>query len=384
MSAKRQRLVRRRQAVGLTQEDLAGELGVERSTVFRWESGQTQPVPVQQPLLARLLDVSLAELAELLLPEQPSDPRLEHAQRHPSSVDSAVVSDLQQRVCELDDQYDHMPSTALLADTGRVLGHLRALAREPLGDSLQRELRTAEASAATLMGQLVWDSSQRRDQRTAREYFRQAIQAARENGDSVAEGHAALRTSYLALYGDKDPVGGLCWTERAATVACTSSDVLTGLAHLHSAEAHAMRGDANRCDAALAAAETSFARIAPSDPAAGAFSSSQFDRLAGSCSLFLGEYQQASRILGRAATARTAASKSRAIVLGNLSLAYMHQRELEAATHTLHEAMDVLETTRGGGGLTIVFDAGRKLGRWRTEPVVRDVHDRLLGLMTLA
>ncbi len=37
--AKRERLAPRRKALGLTQEDLAGLLGVQRSTVVRWERG---------------------------------------------------------------------------------------------------------------------------------------------------------------------------------------------------------------------------------------------------------------------------------------------------------------------------------------------------------
>ncbi|MGH3864973.1 MAG: helix-turn-helix transcriptional regulator [Pseudonocardiaceae bacterium] len=37
----RQRLPARRKAVGLTQEQLAERLGAERSTVLRWEGGET-------------------------------------------------------------------------------------------------------------------------------------------------------------------------------------------------------------------------------------------------------------------------------------------------------------------------------------------------------
>ena len=44
-AAKRRLLAQRRKAVGLTQEQLAEQLGVERTTVVRWERGTTEPLP---------------------------------------------------------------------------------------------------------------------------------------------------------------------------------------------------------------------------------------------------------------------------------------------------------------------------------------------------
>ena len=61
-AAKRGRLAQRRKAVGLTQEQLAGRLGVERTTVVRWERGETQPLPWIRPRLARVLKVSADRL----------------------------------------------------------------------------------------------------------------------------------------------------------------------------------------------------------------------------------------------------------------------------------------------------------------------------------
>jgi transcriptional regulator with XRE-family HTH domain len=66
MALRRQRLSQRRKAVGLTQESLAKRLGVERSTVTRWEAGDTDPLPSIRPDMARVLDVSIDQLADLL------------------------------------------------------------------------------------------------------------------------------------------------------------------------------------------------------------------------------------------------------------------------------------------------------------------------------
>lgn len=49
MAPRRQRLAQRRKAVGFTQEVFAEQLDVERSTVVRWEAGDTEPSPWRRP-----------------------------------------------------------------------------------------------------------------------------------------------------------------------------------------------------------------------------------------------------------------------------------------------------------------------------------------------
>lgn len=66
MTLKRRALADRRKAVGLTQEQLAARLGVERSTVVRWEAGETEPQPWCRPRLAQALAVSPDVLHDLL------------------------------------------------------------------------------------------------------------------------------------------------------------------------------------------------------------------------------------------------------------------------------------------------------------------------------
>jgi transcriptional regulator with XRE-family HTH domain len=45
MAAKRYRLALRRKTVGFTQEGLAERLGIDPTTVRRWESGETEGGP---------------------------------------------------------------------------------------------------------------------------------------------------------------------------------------------------------------------------------------------------------------------------------------------------------------------------------------------------
>ncbi|GAA0482772.1 helix-turn-helix transcriptional regulator [Streptomyces sp. NPDC046215] len=59
-------MAERRKALGYSQEQLAELLGVDRTTIGRWESGRSTPQPPQRPSLADALEVSLTELDALL------------------------------------------------------------------------------------------------------------------------------------------------------------------------------------------------------------------------------------------------------------------------------------------------------------------------------
>lgn len=73
---KRTRLVQRRKTVGLSQEALAEQLGVDVSSIRRWEYGQRLPQPWQRPNLAMALKISVDQLAGLL--GEPDAPEVEH------------------------------------------------------------------------------------------------------------------------------------------------------------------------------------------------------------------------------------------------------------------------------------------------------------------
>jgi transcriptional regulator with XRE-family HTH domain len=66
MPERREKLARRRAAMGFTQETHAEHLGLERSTVARWEQGTGTPLAINRPDLAKALDVSPDELNRLL------------------------------------------------------------------------------------------------------------------------------------------------------------------------------------------------------------------------------------------------------------------------------------------------------------------------------
>lgn len=66
VGSRRHHFAQRRKTVGHSQEQLAQRLGVERSTVMRWEAGETKPQPWLRPKIAGVLQISLEQLDDLL------------------------------------------------------------------------------------------------------------------------------------------------------------------------------------------------------------------------------------------------------------------------------------------------------------------------------
>jgi tetratricopeptide (TPR) repeat protein len=310
--------------------------------------------------------------------------RLDYVMQHPRSVDMAAAAHLHEQAQALAKQYDLAASTSLLPAAGEYSGQVTYLRKQAPDGPVLRELQATEAQLATLMGQLVWDASQRRDHATVVGYYDQAIYAANRAGETAAEAYARLRKSYVALYGEQEPQAGLQLAQQAATLADTAgSHALQGLALLHAGEGHAMLGERRQCEAALGAAEAHLQAMRTTDPAHGLLSADRLGRIQGSCYLALGDSAKAGSILQSTARRLQGRHKSKAIVLGNLALAHIRQRDVDQAATVLHRAIDLLEVSRGGGGLNVVSAAVRELRPWRQQPVVQDVHERLLALMSL-
>ena len=386
MASKRSRLAQRRRAVGYSQEKLAERLAVERSTVVRWEAAETEPQPWIRPRLAAALRITPDQLDELLRDvgragQVELSERMRYVRGRPSTVDLVVAAYLQESIHRLDEQYDKSPSTTLLGPASNLHAQVSYFRDQTTNPRVRLALYEVEAQSATFMGQLAWDVSQRRDQVGPISYLDQAAYAARQVHDSCAESYAVLRKSYVALYGEKDPVKGLALASVAARAAENCSPSLTGLALLHVAESYAMNKNVQCCEQALMHAEAQFDRIHTNDAAAAYYSMDEFNRLAGSCYLFLGLPHRAQPVLERATEALARKPKSQAIALGNLTLSLLRQGKLDEASASMHCTIDAVELTRGGGGINLAFAVGRELKRWRDKVWVQDINDRLLDLM---
>ncbi len=166
MTAKRRALAERRKTVGKSQEQLAALLGVERSTVVRWEAGETAPLPWCRPQLAEALAVSLDTLAVLLataddFPAEPSDALLLSL----GEFSSAQVGMLMERFTAMDigsrrdvlQQLTIMSGVVLLQPVRRWLA--QELAAIPLVSSESVSGDDLDALERAVMLFRRWDSS---------------------------------------------------------------------------------------------------------------------------------------------------------------------------------------------------------------------------------
>lgn len=133
---KRVRLVERRKAAGLSQEKLAEMLGVDRSTVVRWERADTEPQPWQRPRLAKALGVSAGELALLLTDVRDGDisvlgddlDALELERRiNSSDLSTETLTRLAAAKDELAMAYASTPPALLLVEIRRHLRYVSSL-----------------------------------------------------------------------------------------------------------------------------------------------------------------------------------------------------------------------------------------------------------------
>ncbi|MEU8095195.1 helix-turn-helix transcriptional regulator [Micromonospora chalcea] len=387
MALRRHRLIQRRKTVGYSQESLAEKLSVDRTTVVRWERADSEPQPWVRPRLADALGVSPEELGDLLADIDSArtrrDERLSAVLKNPRTVDLSTVANLRLTLTQLIDSYDTSPSIAILPNASRLHSEVCLLREHAAGEAVRHALRSVEAAASIFMGQLVWDASQRRSAQAALSYYDQAAHAAKQNKDADTEAQARLRRGFIALYSQGDPKGGLALAAGAEELASRRGDrTLSALALLHIGEANAMMGDRAACERALGQAESQLSRADHDSQDGATDTAGQLNRLAGSCYLHLGDPKRAQLLLERVPSEIRERRKSYAIALGNLAMAHLRQRDLDGATVTLHQVIDAVEESRGGGAVNVLFAVGRELRPWRDQPDVQEVIDRTLALMS--
>src|SRR4051812_15851540 len=97
MSGKRPQFAQARKMAGHTQESLAEHLEIDRTTVARWELGDTEPLPYIRPRLAAALRVTLETLADLLGKNAEGANRSDNDPATPDPFPQAEAEDVERR-----------------------------------------------------------------------------------------------------------------------------------------------------------------------------------------------------------------------------------------------------------------------------------------------
>jgi hypothetical protein len=310
--------------------------------------------------------------------------RLVWVLKHPRSVDLPTVLYLCTQAFDLMKHYEAAASpTSLLPQAAERLEQITLLREHaPLG-RVQQELSRVETQTATLLGRLTWDVSGQRDHATAARYYDQAIAAASNVKEGWAEAFPRMFQRFLPVYtGDGNLQNGLYLAEQAMTrVADGSSEVVAGWSSAFAAEAHALLGEEHKAKLLLERADAHLSKVTADDPMIGVFGREQLGGFVGACHLRLNDPTGAASALQDSARRLGAGKeKHQAVILADLSTAFVLQDDPEQACAILHQVIDLVELTGNAAGKRRAFAAGRQLTRWRTEAFVQDVQDRLLAL----
>lgn len=297
--AKRKRLAHIRKTAGYTQEQFAHALGVERSTVTRWEAGDHDPLPYIRPKMAGKLGITADELIELLVPadeiaadrpgayqgaEVDVDRRTFNgmvggvltgaafpAISSPKRVGTADVLHLRtalDRMCNAD---HHVGGTALLHEALTLYTHAKSILDEAdYSEEAGRQLMAVTADIGIMSGWCAYDSS---NQPLARHIYNEAALLAESIGDPELIVHVytnmAQQAAYLAWGGNRGPAREASrFIQRAADAARHHpSPQLHALVSLREAMSYSPLRDETAHRAAITTARRSLDRGPhPADP----------------------------------------------------------------------------------------------------------------------
>lgn len=423
MSTRRRELAARRRAHGMSQEQLATYLGVDRSSVGRWERGEVDPLPWVRPLLARALEISLDELDQLLAPF-PTDHKadvsaagsaaiittygstdaLVPTTRTSADQDAIFTAAYESTMFARRATATNIDATTLdqiHADIDRIA---RAYLTRPLGELIHimrsvrdqvfaclgrrqhpKHTRQLYRSAAQLCGLMASASSDLGYYAAARAHAQTAAICADLAGDSSTMAWIAATLSLIEFWDDQ-PTKALYETRAGRVHAAGDSDLL----RLFSLEARAAArlGDARTTREAINLMTNVMDRTNVADhrsifdfPHANAL------RCAGSSFLWLNQFGEARQALSQAldgfeAHAGGGSYAHIAATRIDLSLAHLGERDFEAAYEALRPILNLSPQRLLSGTVRRFGHVRAALTQppYKTDPAARDLSEHLTTL----
>jgi transcriptional regulator with XRE-family HTH domain len=412
MTARRQHLAERRRSLGYSQERLAGEVGVDRTTVGRWERGETGPQPLIRERLRTVLEVSAEEL-DALIPVGPEDEHLPLA--------AAVAAPGPDLMGELDDMHRRemlrlmsiasvamaLPAEAAAVHSSRMapldldshaamnahLWQVFAMSRskrqvypvirdqlatltshltDPHPDRDWRQLLALTADLYQLAGEVCFDGNRYTD---AAHCYTLAATAAREGDAADLWACALTRHAYVSMY-DQQHAQASAILAAADTVARNGDRQLATRQWVASvqAQAQASLGDRGGCDRALDTAAGVLDLAASASPGGWLrFDGSRIAEESGSCYLVTGRDAQAEGALTQA-LGQGISPRRRGSLLTDLAMLGVRRHDTSQVLHYATAAIDLAEQTGSSGYV------GRKLATLHTQ-VQPSRGDRRIALL---
>ena len=378
MASRRVRLAQRRKAAGLSQERLAAQLGVDRSTVVRWEAADTAPQPWLRPILADALGITVDELGALLdeVDEgiHPGDGLL--TDRPTSSIQLGNGPRLDAVVEHLREHWHLLVKTDNLLGPRHALGGVLAQL-----DTINELLKTAATSgrpqvvrlAAQYAESASWLYEDSGGTAEALHWSGRALEWAIESDDSLMTAWVLFRRSQQAVpSGNAGQVLGLAAAARRA-----SPDLLPPMrAAIDEQEARgfALDGDETAAQRKLDDAHTWAATDVVGDARTGhgSFCTASYIELQrAACWLTLGRPARAIELYEATLPGLPEVyRRDRGIALGRLASAYTATGEPEVAAQTATEALAIGQEVGSARTLGVVRAVGERLGTHRRLPAV--------------
>lgn len=414
MAGRRHRLVSTRKAAGLSQERLAEAVGVERTTVMRWERGETSPQPWARPKLARVLGISDEDLSELLsepaeakgaksAPTQTAEEltplyrrdflkysaifpmlgfdELRHLglafddARH--YLDAEVVGYFKQQLfsCAANDGI-YGPAQALPL----VLGLVTAIERRArhVKANVRRELLAVGAQAAEFVGWLYRDA---RQPRLSAHWRDRATEWAQEAGDWPMQGYILLKKSQAA-WDDRDGLRMLTLAQAAHEGPWQLPPLVQAEVAQQEARGLAMTGEPSAMvDAKLDEAWEIFTGAeARADELGCHYDLALFTMQTAICYCEAGQPERAAELYREHLDDEQISYRDRGYFLSLMASALARASEPDDAAAAGNEALTVAVETHSLRTIEELKRVCRLLEPWRSRPMVHELREAVLPL----
>jgi transcriptional regulator with XRE-family HTH domain/tetratricopeptide (TPR) repeat protein len=394
--------------MGFTQEQLAAALGVDRTTVQRWESGERETQPWLRPRLAVALQVNRDELDRLMSPvPEPESPgrRIlaesgdDMRRRELLRLFSMVATTLTMPASLVPTRAATRCGTVGIADHVQLnthLGRVYALSSskaevlplvrrqldvlidrltEPHGPGSHRQLCALAGDLFQLAGEIFFDRDAYTD---AALCYTLAAQASKDAHAYDLWATALTRHAYLSVYerrhADAQPMLDL------AAALARSGD--SGLSTRHwvaavQAETHAGLGDLASCERALDEAEQVGDLTGPIHNGGWLrFDGTRLAEVRGTCYATLGRADSAEQALTRALR-QTLSPRRRASVLADLAVIGIQLRDRDRVLTNARAALDEARATGSGMIGRKLADLRRHLPAMFDDARIRHLDDEI-------